>query len=108
MVIKMVAPFGGDTGVCSWFYFCQVLFFGDSAKSDIYPSSVVAKWDVVAVLEEMEVEGMVTTCYEQVKHDSKSILMMVIIKIEKRRKHKAEQSRAEQSRAEQSRAEHQN
>ncbi|KAK3738461.1 hypothetical protein QZH41_017091, partial [Actinostola sp. cb2023] len=43
----------------------RVLFFGDSVKSDIYPTYTLAKWDVVAVLEEMEVEGMVTTIHDE-------------------------------------------
>ncbi|XP_032229401.1 5'-nucleotidase domain-containing protein 1 [Nematostella vectensis] len=38
----------------------RVLYFGDSAKSDIYPTFMLARWESAAVLEEMETEGMVT------------------------------------------------
>ncbi|KAJ7333511.1 5'-nucleotidase [Desmophyllum pertusum] len=38
----------------------KVLYFGDSIKSDLYPSVVFGDWHVAAVLEEMESEGMVT------------------------------------------------
>ena len=37
----------------------QVLYFGDSMRSDLYPSVVHGKWDVATILEEMESEGMV-------------------------------------------------
>jgi len=36
------------------------LFFGDSIRSDLYPSAVFGNWHVITVLEEMESEGMVT------------------------------------------------
>ena len=44
------------------------MYFGDSMKSDLYPSTVFGDWDVVTVLEEMESEGMVvqhTKAHEQ-------------------------------------------
>jgi len=34
----------------------QVLFFGDSMRSDISPAKKYANWDTVLVLEEMEAE----------------------------------------------------
>lgn len=34
----------------------KVVYFGDSMKSDIFPPCVYAKWDTVAVLEELEAE----------------------------------------------------
>jgi len=34
----------------------QVLFFGDSMRSDINPAKKYANWDTVLVLEEMEAE----------------------------------------------------
>lgn len=49
-----------------WFMFIflkfQVLYFGDSIKSDLYPSAVFGNWHVVTLLEEMESEGMEVTC----------------------------------------------
>ena len=36
-----------------------MLYFGDSLKCDLYPSAVLAKWDVALILEEMETEGLV-------------------------------------------------
>ncbi|XP_031549995.1 5'-nucleotidase domain-containing protein 1-like [Actinia tenebrosa] len=50
----------------------KILYFGDSAKSDIYPTKTIAKWDVAAVLEEMETEGMVTTSHNQLDEDDGS------------------------------------
>ena len=49
-----------------------MLFFGDSIRSDLYPSAVFGKWDVITVLEEMESEGMVT-CENEVS----SVLLSV-------------------------------
>ena len=34
----------------------QVLYFGDSLRSDIFPSKKFAEWDTVMVLEEMDAE----------------------------------------------------
>lgn len=42
----------------------KVLYFGDSIRSDMYPSVVFGDWNVVTVLEEMESEGMVI-CQDQ-------------------------------------------
>ncbi|XP_013385820.1 5'-nucleotidase domain-containing protein 1 [Lingula anatina] len=37
----------------------KVAFFGDSLRSDVFPSKMYANWETVYVLEEMETEGMV-------------------------------------------------
>ncbi|XP_073238893.1 5'-nucleotidase domain-containing protein 1-like [Porites lutea] len=37
----------------------KVLYFGDSMRSDLFPSVVHGGWDVVTILEEMESEGLV-------------------------------------------------
>ena len=36
----------------------QVVYFGDSMKSDVYPPQKFMQWDTVAVLEELEAEEM--------------------------------------------------
>ena len=36
----------------------QVVYFGDSMKSDVYPPKKFIQWDTVAVLEELEAEEM--------------------------------------------------
>ena len=40
----------------NYFLHTQVLYFGDSLRSDIIPSKVYAGWDTVLVLEEMASE----------------------------------------------------
>ena len=37
-------------------FFFQVLYFGDSNRSDVYPSRCYAGWDTCAVIEEVEAE----------------------------------------------------
>ena len=38
--------------------YLQVLFFGDSLRSDIYPSKNYASWDTVMLVEEMQAEDL--------------------------------------------------
>ena len=38
------------------YLYAQVVYFGDSMKSDVYPPKHFASWDTVAVLEELEAE----------------------------------------------------
>ncbi|XP_078356081.1 5'-nucleotidase domain-containing protein 1-like, partial [Oculina patagonica] len=66
----------------------KVLYFGDSIKSDLYPSAVFGDWHVVTVLEEMESEGMVTceneeNSVEDGPSSKKARLMIHEIEIEK-------------------------
>ena len=49
-----------------WFFFLylsfccnfQVVYFGDSMRSDIFPASTFGKWETVMIVEEMEGEGV--------------------------------------------------
>lgn len=65
----------------------KVLFFGDSIRSDLYPSAVFGGWHVITVLEEMESEGMVTCenecSVEDGPRSKKARLAMHEIEIEK-------------------------
>ncbi|XP_064628655.1 5'-nucleotidase domain-containing protein 1-like [Lineus longissimus] len=36
----------------------KVVYFGDSVRSDVFPSKVHANWETVLILEELEAEGM--------------------------------------------------
>lgn len=36
----------------------QVVYFGDSMRSDIFPASSFGKWETVMIVEEMEGEGV--------------------------------------------------
>lgn len=36
----------------------QVVYFGDSMRSDIFPASNFGKWETVMIVEEMEGEGV--------------------------------------------------
>lgn len=44
----------------NWSSFCftQVVYFGDSMRSDIFPASSFGKWETVMIVEEMEGEGV--------------------------------------------------
>lgn len=54
----------------------QVLYFGDSIRSDLFPSVVHGGWDVVTILEEMESEGLVIE--HLVTHEDKKVFKMVV------------------------------
>ena len=42
-------------------FYYQVLYFGDSLRSDVFPSKQYANWETVYILEEMDLETM-TEC----------------------------------------------
>lgn len=39
-------------------YPIQVVYFGDSMRSDMFPASTFGKWETVMIVEEMEGEGV--------------------------------------------------
>ena len=43
----------------------QVVYFGDSMRSDMFPASSYGKWETVMIVEEMEGEGV--PCTNQAK-----------------------------------------
>lgn len=40
------------------FFTLQVVYFGDSMRSDMFPASSFGKWETVMIVEEMEGEGV--------------------------------------------------
>ena len=43
----------------------QVVYLGDSVRSDVWPTNLYAKWSSIAILEEMEAEGLVHDSSEE-------------------------------------------